>query len=505
MALKVLIVASECSPYAKSGGLGDVVGSLPKALQAAGVDVRVVFPKYRTIKEKFLTTCQYKTSFDVSLDWRTQKADIFTIDGDVPTYMIGNDFYFGRGGYYGYGDDNERFAFFCKAAIEFLDYIDFVPDVIHCNDWQTGPVCLYLKDRYSKLKFFKNTKTLFTIHNLQYQGMFTKDSLRMMELDDNYYFTNDKLEFYNMVSYMKAGLLYADAISTVSRTYAYEVQTGQYGYNLDGVLRCRNNVLYGIVNGIDYSANDPATSNKLFANFSATDMSGKAENKRKLQERLGLPQRADVPMFSIISRLADQKGINLILQASYELLNKDVQLVILGTGEYHYENMFKDLAWRYKDKVSANIMFDDELAQQIYAGSDMFLMPSLFEPCGLGQLFCMSYGTVPITRTTGGLVDTVQHFNPETGEGNGFQFQDYDAGGLLWAIDRALEVYYDKDKWNKVVQNAINTRFSWDKSAQEYISVYQALVDGKQDKNHVADDESEMEKIKEIEKAKNKK
>lgn len=477
MALKVLFVSAEVSPYAKSGGLGDVAGSLPKALQTAGVDVRVVFPKYRTIKDEYLSSCQYVSSFDISLDWRTQKADIYTIRGDVPTYMIGNDFYFGRAGYYGYGDDNERFAFFSKAAIEFLDFIDFVPDVIHCNDWQTGPICLYIKDVYSKIKCFSNIKTLYTIHNLQYQGMFPKDTLRMMGLDENYYFTNDKLEYYNMASFMKAGLLYCDAISTVSTTYSYEVQTPQYGYGLDGVLRCRADKLYGIVNGIDYDLNNPATSKKIYANFDADNMAGKAENKRQLQAELGLPQRDDVPVISIISRLADQKGINLVLQAAHELLSKDVQLVVLGTGEYHYENMFRDLQYRYPDKVSANILFDDTLAQKIYAGSDMFLMPSLFEPCGLGQLFSMSYGTVPITRTTGGLVDTVKHFNAETGEGNGFQFHDYDAGGLMWAINQALAVYFDdKDLWNKVVQNAIRTRFSWEDSAEKYIEVYNTIL-----------------------------
>ena len=475
MALKVVIVSSEVAPFAKSGGLGDVVGSLPKALKSKGVDVRVVFPKYRTIKEKFLTGCQFVSSFDVTLDWRRQKADIFTLNNSVPTYMIGNDYYFGRAGYYGYGDDNERFAFFCKAAIEFLDYIDFVPDVIHCNDWQTAPICLYIKDRYSKIKCFSDIKTLFTIHNLQYQGMFPRETLSMMELDENYYFTNDKLEYYNAANFMKAGLLYSDAISTVSKTYADEIQTPQYGYGLDGCLRCRNKDLYGIVNGIDYGENDPATSKKIYANFSPDNMTGKYVNKQKLQKELGLPERADVPVLSIISRLVDQKGINLILQAAYDLLNKDVQLVILGTGDYHYENMFKDLAYRYPDKVSANILFDDTLAQKIYAGSDMFLMPSLFEPCGLGQLFSMSYGTVPITRTTGGLVDTVQHFDAETGKGNGFQFQDYDAGGLMWAINQALLVYEDKSLWSKVVQNAINTRFSWDNSADEYIKVYNKI------------------------------
>lgn len=478
MGLKVLLVASEAAPYAKSGGLGDVMGSLPKALQDEGVDVRIVFPKYRTIKDEYLTSCKFLTSFDVTLDWRTQRVDIFEALGDVPTYMLGNDFYFNRSGYYGYGDDDERFAFFSKAAIEFLSYIDFVPDVIHCNDWQTGPMCLYLKDRYSLIKGYENIKTLFTVHNLQYQGMFTKSALRMMELDEDYYFTNDKLEYYNMVSFMKAGLLYSDAVSTVSETYAHEIQTEQYGYGLDGVLRCRNNYLYGIVNGIDYSKYDPATSKKIYVNYTADNLAGKTENKLRLQADLGLPQSADTPMLAIISRLVDQKGINLVLQDAYELVNKGVQLVVLGTGDYNYENVFKDLAYRYPDNISANILFDDNLAQKIYASADMFLMPSLFEPCGLGQLFAMSYGTIPVTRTTGGLVDTVQHYNRETGTGNGFQFHDYDAGGLLWAINQALEVYADKEEWNKVVKNAITTRFSWADSAKEYIKVYNNIING---------------------------
>jgi starch synthase len=476
MGLKVLIVASEVSPYAKSGGLGDVTGSLPKALKAAGVDVRVVFPKYRTIKEDYLRSCEYISSFDVTLDWRVQKADIFTINSAVvPTYMIGNDYYFGRGGYYGYGDDNERFAFFCKASIEFLDYIDFIPDVIHCNDWQTGPISIYVKDVYSKLKYFSDIKTLYTIHNIQYQGIFGKDTLRMMDLNDGYY-VDDKMEFHNMVNYMKAGLLYSDMVTTVSETYAKEIQTPQYAYGLDGVLQCRNQYLRGIVNGIDYSLNDPATSTKIYKNFDVNSLENKVQNKVALQQELGLPVREDVPMLAIISRLVDQKGINLVLQAANELLYKDVQLVILGTGDSHYEGIFKDLGYRYPDKVSANILFDDTLAQKIYASSDIFLMPSLFEPCGLGQLFAMSYGTVPVARATGGLVDTIKHYNYETGEGTGFLFNDYDCGGLMWGINEALNLYADKDRWKGIVKNAISERFSWEDSANKYIELYKQIT-----------------------------
>jgi len=476
MSLRVLIVASEVSPYAKSGGLGDVAGSLPIALKRAGVDVRVVFPKYKTIDPKYTDNATYIDTFEVILGWRRQVTKIYEINGEVPFYMLENNYYFNRDGYYGYGDDNERFSYFSKAAIEFLDCIDFVPDIIHCNDWQTAPVCVYLKDFYGRYLTLSRIRTLFTIHNLQYQGSFGKETLGMMDLNDGY-FTSDKLELNNMVSFMKAGLLYSDAISTVSSTYAEEIQTPQYGYGLDGVLRCRSNVLYGIVNGIDYDANNPKTSKKIYKNFSTEDMSGKRENKIQLQKELGLVQNPEVPIFSLISRLAEQKGIDLVLEAMEQVLQRDVQFVVLGTGEGKYEGAFRNLAARYPGKVSTNIMFSDVLAQKIYAGSDMFLMPSLFEPCGLGQLFAMSYGTVPITRTTGGLVDTVKHYGKDNPKGNGFQFQDYVASGLVWAIDQALEVYADKEKWNEVTHNAITTHFSWDKSAQEYIDLYEKILE----------------------------
>lgn len=473
--IRVLVVASEVSPYAKSGGLGDVTGSLPGALKKAGVDVRVLFPKYKTIAPIYTDSAEYVDTFEVILGWRRQVTKIYRLAADVPTYMLENNYYFNRDGYYGYGDDNERFSYFSKAAIEFLDCIDFVPDIIHCNDWQTAPICVYLKDFYGRYLSLSKIKTLFTIHNLQYQGSFGKETLGMMDLNDGY-FTSDKLELNNMVCFMKAGLLYSDAVSTVSRTYADEIQTPQYGYGLDGVLRCRQNALYGIVNGIDYDQNDPRTSRKIYANFSIDDMSGKKVNKTELQKELGLPQNPDVPLFSLISRLAEQKGIDLVLEAMEGLLQRDIQFVMLGTGEGKYEDAFKNLAARYPGKVSSNIRFSDVLAQKIYAGSDMFLMPSLFEPCGLGQLFAMSYGTVPITRTTGGLVDTVKHYSKDNPSGSGFQFQDYVASGLVWAVERALEAYADKEAWAQVVHNAMSTRFSWDKSAQEYIEVYKKIL-----------------------------
>lgn len=472
--LKVLFVSSEVSPYAKSGGLGDVSGSLPAALRKEGVDARVIFPKYKNIKQEYLQNSEYIGSFGVKLDWRNQGTSVYKLDCDVPTYTLENYYYFtDRDGYYGYGDDHERFAFFCKAVMDSLNVIDFIPDVIHCNDWQTAPTCLYLKDYYRRFTALSNVKSLFTIHNLQYQGIFNKEVLRIMDLNEGY-FTSDKLEFNGMVSFMKAGILYSDAVSTVSRTYAYEIQTPQYGYGLDGVLRARSDKLTGIVNGIDYSEDDPRVNKEIFANFSVDDKSGKKENKRRLQERLGLPQR-DVPVISIISRLVDQKGINLIIDASGDLLSKDIQLVVLGTGDGKYEHIFKHLAYMYRDKLSANIMFDNTLAKQIYAGSDMFLMPSFFEPCGLGQLFAMSYGTVPIVRTTGGLVDTVQDYNFDNGTGNGFAFHDYIGSGLMWALNNAISAYYRPEHWDNVVTNAMQTKFSWENSAKEYIALYKSL------------------------------
>ncbi len=472
--LKVLIVSSEVAPYAKSGGLGDVAGSLPKALKELGVDVRVVLPKYKTIKNEHFEDVKYLGSFDTNLSWRTQKAGILLKEADVPVYFIENDYYFYRDGLYGYGDDNERFAFFCKATLDMLSFIDFYPDVIHCNDWQTGPLCLLLKETYRKLIYYSKIKTLYTIHNLQYQGVFGRETMDLLDVPD-YCFTNGDLEFYGNVSYMKAGLIYADKISTVSETYAKEIQTEQYGYGMDGILRFKKDNLCGIINGIDFNENNPATDTRLYKNFDINSIEIKKENKRELQKELGLEER-DVPIISIISRLADQKGIDLVAQIFDELMHEDVQFVVLGTGESRYEHMFKSFEYRYKGKVCSNIMFDATRAQRIYASSDIFLMPSLFEPCGLGQMFSLRYGTVPVVRKTGGLADTIFHYNTETKEGNGFVFETYDSNGLLWAIKEALKVYnMGEEEWSHVVKNAMSCNYSWENSARKYVELYKSL------------------------------
>ncbi|HCT64814.1 MAG TPA: glycogen synthase GlgA [Lachnospiraceae bacterium] len=473
--LKVLIVASEVAPYAKSGGLGDVTGSLPRVLKEQGVDVRVVLPKYKTIKTEYFSDTNFLGDFNVSLSWRNQKAGILEKSGDVTTYFVENDYYFGRDGYYGYQDDNERFAFFGKAVLDMLQFIDFYPDIIHCNDWQTGPIPMMLKETYSKFTFYKDIKTLYTIHNLQYQGRFSRETIEMFDVP---WYCFDNCEFYGQLSYSKAGLMYADMISTVSKTYAEEIKTFQYGYGLDGVLRYRSDKLCGILNGIDYRTNNPETDERILINYGVDCIEKKKENKYELQKQLGM-NVGDAPMISIISRLADQKGLDLVAWVAEQLLNYDIQLVVLGTGERRFEDFFRELEWRYKGRVSANILFDDTLAQRIYASSDMFLMPSLFEPCGLGQMFSLRYGTVPIVRKTGGLSDTVHHYNRETKEGNGFVFEHYTADGLMWAIKEGISVYNQgADEWNNVVINAMKSENSWRNSAKEYIAVYNKIKEG---------------------------
>ena len=476
--LKILFVASEVGPFVKSGGLGDVAGSLPKALSALGVDVRVVLPKYNSIDIARLANLQEAAKFEVQLDWRKPVSRVFELnDGSVayPVYFIENEQYFNRGHLYGHGDDHERFAFFSKAAISMLASIDFKADIIHFNDWQTGLGCVYLKDIYKNFMFYENMKSLFTIHNLQYQGSFGREILPQVGLNDGY-FVDDKLEFHGMVSYMKAGLTYSDYISTVSETYAREIQTPGYSHGMDGMLRSRSHQLAGIVNGIDYVENNPAKDTRLFANYdSKSHMKGKAKNKAELQKTLGLPQRPDVPIFAIISRLVEQKGLDLISAAMHELLQRDLQIVVLGTGSQQYEHLFWATAQHRPDKLSANIMFDIDLAQKVYAASDFFLMPSLFEPCGLGQLIAMRYGSLPVVRKTGGLADTVTHYDYTKRIGHGLLFEDYLSSGLVWAVDEALGLYGNQPHFTAARKNAMSEDFSWEISANKYVKLYQKI------------------------------
>lgn len=465
--LKVLIVSAEVAPYAKTGGLGDIIGNLPKELRNQDVDARVVLPKYKCINEERYNNLSYINSLNVNLGSNSREADIFLLDEKQQIYTIGNNYFFNRADLYGYDDDFARFAFFTRASIEFLRIIDFKPDIIHFNDWQVGLGSFYLKEIYSRQKFYDGIKSLYAIHNIQYQGNFGRDILGIIGIP-GYYYNSDSLEFYNNVSYMKAGILYSDAVSTVSENYAEEIQTSSYGYGLEGVISSRKKDLYGIVNGIEYSD----VGNEI------------CKDKKYLQKKLNLEVK-DVPIISVVSRFAEQKGIDLILLALDEILSKDLQVVILGTGERKYEDLFKEYANRYPKNLSANILFDSELSKDIYKNSDIFLMPSLFEPCGLSQMIAMKYGTVPVVRKTGGLADTVKHYDSNATSngtsiiknGNGFVFEDYDAKGMMWALNEALRVYESKEDWNTVVNNAFKTEFSLKLTSKKYIDLYTKIKD----------------------------
>jgi starch synthase len=474
--IKVLFAAGECEPFIKTGGLADVLGSLPSKLKNYGVDARVIIPKYSDIPEHFRAQMRPIAAFTVKVGWREQYCGIEVLEyKGVTCYFVDNEYYFKREGVYGFYDDGERFAFFSRAILDSLIRIDFKPDIIHLNDWHTGPVSVLLKEQYRQNPFYDGIKTFFTIHNLKYQGVFPKECLGELFSLPDYLFTTDKLEFFGNINFLKWGLVYSDIISTVSETYAEEIQNPYFGEQLDGVLRSRRNDLYGIINGIDYDVYDPNYDPYITSNYLRNDEKA-AQNKAKLQEILNLPKKNDVPIICMITRLVSEKGLELVTWVFEEIINMDVQIVLLGSGSEKYENFFTNEA-AHHNNMSTNILFDNALAHKIYAGADFILMPSLFEPCGLSQLIALSYGTIPIVRETGGLNDTVHSFNEYTNTGNGLTFKNINAHDMLFTIQRALRLYQDKDKWNILVKNAMNCDFSWHKSAQKYIDLYKYLVD----------------------------
>ncbi len=480
--LKILYVSSEVDPFIKTGGLGDVAGALPAAILGEGHDVRVVMPKYNVINEKYKNNMSHVASQNIKLDWRTQQSDIFEYNQivnddnkELKYYFIGNDYYFNRSWIYGEFDDAERFGFFARAVIEMLPKIGFKPDIIHCNDWQTGILSVMLNDQYKFDEFYSDIKTVYSIHNLRYQGNFPPEVLEITGLNHGYN-TMDSLEFYGGISYMKAALKYSDVITTVSETYAREMQMIEYGYGMDGMIRKRNESLYGILNGIDYKKFNPETDDIIYEKYSKNNLEGKFHNKQKLQEELGLPIR-DVPVVGVVTRLTEQKGIRLIDESIEELMNMDIQLVIVGNGEWHYEEMFKYMQARWPEKVSANIRFDTELAQKIYAGADIFLMPSLFEPCGLSQLIGYKYGTIPVVRKTGGLADTVKQYNPHEKTGTGFVFDNYNSWEMMQSIKNAVDMYYNnKEEWENMKRKVMDLDFSWGVAAKKYIALYKKAI-----------------------------
>ncbi|MEG6585389.1 glycogen synthase GlgA [Dendrosporobacter sp. 1207_IL3150] len=475
--LKVLFVAAEAVPFIKTGGLADVAGSLPKQLRAEGVDVRVIIPKYSGIPTQYREQMTSIHQTTVSVGWRQQYCGVEKLEYDgVPFYFIHNEDYFKRNGLYGYDDDAERYAFFCRAVLDVLPNLDFIPDVIHCNDWHTGMVSVFLEAHYRSRQEYQNIRTMFTIHNLRYQGVFPKEIMPDLLSLGWEYFNIEGLEFYNQVSYMKGGLVFSDIITTVSSTYAEEIQYEYFGEKLDGLLRKRRADIVGIVNGIDNDLYNPATDPHIPINFDANSLDLKWENKVRLQERLGLPVKRSTPLIAIVSRLVAPKGLDLIAHIIDELIaGEDIQLVVLGTGEECFESLFQQAAWKYPNKVSANICFDEALAHQVYAASDIFLMPSQYEPCGIGQLIALRYGALPVVRETGGLKDTIMPYNKYTGEGNGFSFESYNAHDLLFTVKKALGLFYDKPIWSKIVQNAMQSDYSWRQSAQQYKAIYTSL------------------------------
>lgn len=477
---RILFAASECVPFIKTGGLADVVGSLPKYFDKEKYDVRVMLPKYMCMKEEWKEKLEYRTHFYMDLNWRTQYVGVleYVHDG-VTFYFIDNEFYFN--GFAPYGniyEDIEKFAFFSKAVLSTLPVIDFRPDIIHCHDWQTGLIPIYLDNfRYSN-EYYRNIKTIMTIHNLKFQGTWDTKTVRDITGLPDYYFVPDKLEAYKDANYLKGGIVYADRITTVSNSYAEEIKMPFYGENLDGLMRARANCLQGIVNGIDYDVYNPKTDELITNNFSVENFrKEKAENKLALQEELGLEKNAKTMMIGIVSRLTDQKGLDLIAYMMDELCQENIQLVVLGTGEERYENMFRHFAWKYSNKVSANIFYSEDMSHKIYASADAFLMPSLFEPCGLSQLMSLRYGTLPIVRETGGLKDTVQPYNEYEKTGTGFSFANYNAHEMLNTVRYAEHIYYDRKRdWNKMVERAMEADFSWGNSAIQYQNLYASLI-----------------------------
>jgi len=488
--LKVLLVSAEVAPFAKVGGLADVAGALPKALKALGHDVRVAMPCYKMIEDNPRYGVQdFLPPFPVPIHpGLTQTAWVrqTRIGEDVPVYLIANDTYFtdATESKKVYSGGPEPYVFFDRAVTEFVPRMDpaWVPDVVHCNDWHTGFVPVFLRHFHADTPAWSRAATVFTIHNLAYQGEWDASLLAYAGLPESL-FHYEKLEFYGKVSFMKGGLVYSDVVNTVSRTYAQEIQTPEYGCRLEGLLQDlqRRGRLTGIVNGIDYEEYNPATDPRIPAHFSAADPRGKAKCKAALQAESGLPRSKQAAVIGLISRLADQKGFDLIHAMAERMLELPVQFIVLGTGDERYETFFRELQSRYPKKVRANIGFDANLAQRIYAGSDMFLMPSRFEPCGLGQLMSLRYGTIPIVRATGGLADTIVDAGPRGTKGNGFVFTEYRADALLETVQRAVRVFGEPDKWSALVVRALSADFSWTSSARKYADLYrQAAAVGRE-------------------------
>lgn len=469
MRLRILFATSEAVPFVASGGLADVSGSLPKAIRDRHHVCRVVMPLYGDIKPEMRAKMRFLCDFTVELAWRRQYCGIFeaTMDG-VAYYFIDNEYYFRRTGLYGFFDDGERFAFFSKAVVDMVRYVDFEPDIIHCNDWQTALVPVYLNCFYRGDEFYRRIKTVFTIHNIQYQGQFSNEVVAdVLGLPRGY------VEYEDCCNFMKGAIVQSSMVTTVSPTYAREILDEWYAHGMDKLLREQSFKLRGILNGIDTVVYNPETDKYLFKNYSLNHPEDKAVNKQRLQKELGLSQSSDTLLVGVISRLVAHKGVDLIKYIFRRIIEEGMEVIVLGSGEYIYENFFQEMAAIYPDKVAVRIGFIPDLARKIYAGADVLLMPSKSEPCGLAQMVALRYGTLPVVRSTGGLADSIVDMD-ET-DGNGYAFQAYNAHDMFGALKRAQEDFSDRPAWEKAVHNAMGCDFSWAKSAKEYVGMYEEL------------------------------
>ncbi len=473
--MKILFVTSEAAPFVRTGGLGDVAGALPKAFKKLGHDARVILPFYKEeIKDAFKNNFRFIGSTFVDLSWRRQYVGVYeAIYDGITYYFVDNEFYFKRKGLYGHFDDGERFAYYSKAVLEAMQLIGFYPDVLHCNDWHTALTPVYLDVYYRFSENFRNIKTVFTIHNIEFQGKYGTEILGdIVGLPE---WANSLVMNDGCVNYMKGGIEAAAAVTTVSETYATEILDPFYAYGLNGILSERRFKLHGVVNGIDTDVYNPKTDKALFQNYTLRTVAKKSLNKKALCEMIDLGYDENRPLVAMITRLTEQKGMDLVAAVIDEIMRADIQMVVLGTGDWKYENMIKRVESQYPTKFRAILQFSSDIASKLYAASDMFLMPSKFEPCGLGQLIAMTYGSVPIVRETGGLKDTVVPYNPTDKTGVGFTFKTYNSYDMLDAVWRAYGMFFDKENWKAVVSNAMKQNFGWDVSAKKYIDIYNGI------------------------------
>lgn len=473
--MNILFISTEAEPFAKSGGLGDVIGSLPRELNRLGADARVMLPLYKSIHHKYQAKMKLIRDFTVMLSWRSQYCGIYQMEYEgVLFYFIDNEQYFNRDSYYGYYDDGERFAYYSKAALEALAFLDFTPDILHCSEWQTALVPVYLKTLFKGEPSLGRLRTVFTIHNIEYQGKFDggilHDLLGISEADRGI------LEYDGGINYMKGAIVTCDRLTTVSRSYAEEITYPFYGRGLENIIKENRYKLIGILNGIDTNLHNPYRDPCIPSKYSKNNPAKKLDNKIALQKSLGLAEEPDTPVLAMIGRLADHKGIDLVVNVFDEIMQEKLQFVLLGTGEAKYEDFFRGKAGKYKGRMSVSTEFSAELASRIYAGADLFLMPSVSEPCGLAQMISLRYGTIPIVRETGGLKDSIVPYNPENGKGNGISFGSVNAQDMIGALKRAIGLYWDKEQWLILVSNGMNSDFSWKASSKEYLKLYREMV-----------------------------